>query len=98
MPGLRPMSKRRSVPPRVSPLMSEPVRRVKGIPLRMKTDGLRLTSAKTREAKLWPGPALNGLSKTPLNTKLCRMSNADKERSVKRREGKGGAKEELKSV
>ena len=34
----------------------------------------------------------------PLNTKLCRMSKVDNDRSVESREGKGGAKAELKSV
>src|SRR5260221_439087 len=54
--------------------MSVPVRTVNGMPLRMKILGLSVISAKAREAKLCAGPALNGLSRTPLTTKLCRMS------------------------
>ena len=78
------------MPPRVSLLMSAPVRSVNGMPLRMKMLGL---SEMSRSAQL-----LNGLWKTPLKTKLCRMSKVDSDRSVKSRDGKGGAKAELKSV
>ena len=82
----------------MSPLMSVPVRTVNGMPLRMKMLGLTVISARAREAKLCSGPALNGLCMTPLTTKLCRMSKVDSDRSVKSRDGKGGAKAELKSV
>jgi hypothetical protein len=68
------------------------------MPPRMKMLGLRLTSANARERKFCPLPALNGLWKTPLTTKLCRMSKVDSDRSVSSLVGKGGAKAELKSV
>src|SRR5437016_2597481 len=92
------MLKSRSVGVRVSPLTSVPVRSVNGMPLRMKMLGLIVISARAREAKLCPAPALKGLWKTPLKTKLCRMSKVDNDRSVLSRDGKGGAKAELKSV
>src|SRR2546426_4970290 len=92
------MLKSRSVLVRVSPLMSVPVRSVNGMPLRMKILGLSVMSAKAREAKLCPGPALNGLCRTPLTTKLWRLSQVDSDRAVQSRDGEGGAKRELKSV
>src|SRR2546426_145589 len=66
---------------------------VKGIPVRMKMLGLRVISARTREPKLCPAPDLNGLTKTPLTTKLCRTSRGahavkrTKDASVARSEG-----------